>query len=199
VNSRVLAMGALLGMAVMAFCLFQLASASRIAPLEANDISMRKPASRPATAIVLLLTVFGFAGLLEAELVCSGRWNPPGVPAVNLIIMLIGAIAAWTWPMRATLKGGSKFLLWRLAEEEFYVPSIIEVAVLMPLRGLAQLSRFFEWIVIVQLVRGIPSRVLAETGEVAALADEDTNDSKAAAQTLLAVIVMIVGLVLLGR
>jgi hypothetical protein len=57
----------------------------------------------------------------------------------------------------------------------------------------------FEWLVIAQLVNGIPRRLLSETGEVAALADEESTESRAAAQTLLAAIVMILGLVVLGR
>ncbi|WP_437226288.1 hypothetical protein SH661x_004505 [Planctomicrobium sp. SH661] len=118
-------------------------------------------------------------------------------PDVAGILMLIGLVVSRTWRepgYQAGPSGDRWESVRRLARSEFYVPGMINICLLLPIRAASQISRFLEWIVVGNLTMKIPSSILKWIGSRAALSDEETPELGRMWQLASATAVMLAGI-----
>jgi len=98
---------------------------------------------------------------------------PPDSFATALVLFpaLVGFVGAWMvyakssrWPIKMAplLEPFS-----RLGRNQFYLDDFCYLLVALPVRGLAQLCRFFDWLVVDGLLSGVPVRMLRHAARAA--------------------------------
>jgi len=149
-----------------------------------------------ATVLVLLGILFGPQKFQFA------RTEVVELPFVTGLLMLMGLVAAFTWPAAPDAAGGGRIAanrwgnLQRMSRSEFYLPGMIQVFILLPVQAAAQVSRFLEWMVIGNLTMKLPAMLWQGIGNHAALADEESDEPARMWRMVSAVAVMLAGVAL---
>lgn len=202
-NKWMLLGGAMLGQALIAGVLFRETSVD--AAVLGTDPSewMKSRRAVPPEGVSFFggLVFVSLSVLVLTGLLAGPFWlnlgAPPEIRRPDLcgVLMLMGLIAAWTWPIPAPASGTVDH--WdgvrRLARAEFYVPGLITFGLLLPIRAASQISRFLEWFVIGNLTLKVPAFLLHALADRAALADEETVDPARMWQLATATAVMLAG------
>jgi len=127
------------------------------------------------------------------------------LPFITGLLMLIGLVVALTWPQQPAVirageerqEGGSGWKnLRRMSRSEFYLPAMIHVLILLPIRVAAQVSRFLEWMVLGNLTMKLPALLWQGIGDHATLADEESDEPTRMWRMVSAVAVMLAGVAL---
>ncbi len=88
-----------------------------------------------------------------------------GIPFQAGLIQLVsvaGAVSAWAFFSRkekktVAIKDGA---FQRICRNRFYIEDIIFLGFLLPIRGIGQLSRFFDWLIIDGILVTLPSKIM---------------------------------------
>jgi hypothetical protein len=172
---------------------------SPLSPRPPVPSSSPPPSSPKGSWRVALLSALTL--LLGGLTVLSPVWLMPGsglpMPAIGgtAIVGAIALVAAWAWPRSALPLSGLDSVQ-RLADREFYSQTFIQSVIVMPVRGLAQVARLIEWLVIEPVVMRGSRSLFQQLHEVATVMDEETPPSRAAVTLGLAAGVMLIGLIL---
>lgn len=117
-------------------------------------------------------------------------------PILSLLLLFVAWIASRTWPTMPARWNQSpeawKGVL-RMAQMEFYIPAVLQFAILLPIRAASQISRLLEWIVFGNLTLKLPANISAGIYERATLTDEESTNSMRAWQMITAVAAMLMG------
>ncbi|WP_437202624.1 hypothetical protein [Planctomicrobium sp. SH664] len=141
-------------------------------------------------ALVTWLCVIGVTVQLRRLGLLSAGW----IPLFMGQAALAGVIGAYSLPLHPTdsPRPAGRFAgLQRLAREDFYTLPIINLLVL-PLRMLAQLSRFSEWIVIERITTKLPRGIVRAIADEATALDEESGVRKSTQHILTATLILCV-------
>ncbi|WP_437186190.1 hypothetical protein SH668x_003332 [Planctomicrobium sp. SH668] len=117
-------------------------------------------------------------------------------PILCGMVTAIAYVASRTWPHSQRAGRQQRNGLHRLAQAEFYVPSVIAIVVQIPIRGLVRFAHFSEWFFIGNCVERIPSTLMKWIGNRASLTDEEGTQYERAWRALSVIAVMLMGVAL---
>lgn len=172
-------------------------------PPSSETLSLAPEQRGVMTGLPLELLILAVWGLLTVGL--DQTSDPPAgllqqiqtqPPILSGLLLFVAWIASRTWPATPARWNQSpeawKGAL-RMAQQEFYVPAILQFALLLPIRAASQISRLLEWIVFGNLTIKAPANITLGIYERATLADEESTNSMRAWQMITAVAAMLMG------
>ncbi|SFH58134.1 hypothetical protein [Planctomicrobium piriforme] len=198
-NPRVLLGTVLAGQLLTTIALFrELAD-----PASAATLRSRPDLSTLGWIFFAALLLCGVAGLVASPLLWFGTGRIAfSLPIASSIVMLIGILAARNWSDRPANVPGEQLeqqsLLRRMTGVDFYIPTLIQLFILAPIRIVAQLSRFFDWFFLGQLVQKVPATLVQRIADSSTHADEETPESGTTWQLLAAAACLVAGILLAG-